>query len=232
MDHYGFRGRINDWFLSYLCERNQKVTINGYVSDNRVIYHGVSQESVLGSILFLLYINDLHTCIKHSSTLYFADDTNLLNISSTYRTLTKEINKDLKSLVMWLTANKISLNNDKTELIYFHKAMNVIPSVNKIKLNGKILLPSKKIKYLGVYLDENLSGESHCEELIKKLNRANGMLAKANQFVPLNELKNVYHAIFSSHLMYGCQIWTQKLLSVTDKMSILQKKCCENYDFF
>ena len=77
-------------------------------------------------------------------------------------------------------------------------------------------------KYLGVYLDENLSGESHCEELIKKLNRANGMLAKARQFVPLNELKNVYHAIFSSHLMYGCQIWTQKLLSVTDKMSILQ----------
>ena len=79
-----------------------------------------------------------------------------------------------------------------------------------------------KKKYLGVYLDENLSGESHCEELIKKLNRANGMLAKA-QFVPLSELKNVYHAIFSSHLKYGCQIWTQKLLSVTDKMSILQK---------
>ena len=97
--------------------------------------------------------------------------------------------------------------------------MNVIPSVNKIKLNGKRLLPSKK-KYLGVYLDENLSGESHSEELIKKLNRANRMLAKARQFVPLNELKNVYHAIFSSHLMY---IWTHKLLSVTDKMSILQK---------
>ena len=60
---------------------------------------------------------------------------------------------------MWLTANKISLNNDKTELIYFYKAMNVIPSVNKIKLNGNRLLPSKQIKYLDVYLDENLSGE-------------------------------------------------------------------------
>ena len=60
LDHYGFRGRINDWFRSYLCERNQKVTINGYVSDNRVIYHGVPQGSVLGPILFLLYINDLH----------------------------------------------------------------------------------------------------------------------------------------------------------------------------
>ena len=93
LDHYGFRGRIYDWFRSYLCERNQKVTINGYVSDNRVIYHGVPQGSVLVPILFLLYINDLHTCIKHSSTLHFADDTNLLNVSSNYKTLTKEINK-------------------------------------------------------------------------------------------------------------------------------------------
>ena len=75
-----------------------------------------------------------------------------------------------------------------------------------------------KIKYLGVYLDEKLS-----EEFIKKLNRGNGMLAKARHYVPSNELKNVYHAIFSSHLMYGCQIWSQKLLSVTDKISILQK---------
>ena len=91
----------------------------------------VPQGSFLGPIIFLLFINDLHTCIKHSSTLHFADDTNLLNISSNYKTLIKEISKDLKSLITWLTANQISLNNDKTELIYFHNAMNVIPSVIK-----------------------------------------------------------------------------------------------------
>ena len=170
-----------------------------------------------------MYINDLHSCIKHSTTYHFADDTNLLNISPNYQTLQKQINKDLSSLVQWLTANKISLNNDKTEIIYFHKPNNIVPSDIKIKLNGKKLCPSKKIKYLGVYLDETLNGESHCEELIKKLNRANGILAKARHFVTLNELKNIYHAIFSSHLMYGCQIWTQKLISVTDKISILQK---------
>ena len=124
---------------------------------------------------------------------------------------------------MWLSANKISLKKDKTEIIYFHKANNVIPGDDKIKLNGKRLVPSRKIKYLGVYLDETLSGVSHCDELAIKLNRANGMLSKARHFVPFNQMINIYHAIFSSHLLYGCQIWTQKLQSVTDKIAVLQK---------
>ena len=148
MNHYGFRGKINEWVRSYLCERNQKVTINGISSESRVIHHGVPQGSVLGPILFLLYINDLHNCIKHSTTFHFADDTNLLNISCNYKTLKKEVNKDLKLLVQWLRANKISLNNDKTEMVYFHKVNNTIPTDNKIKLNGKKLYPSKNIYIL------------------------------------------------------------------------------------
>jgi hypothetical protein len=68
-----------------------------------------------------------------------------------------------------------------------------------------------------------LSGNVQCAELIKKLNRANGMLAKARHYVPDLELKNIYHAIFSSHILYGSQVWTPKLISVTDKISRLQK---------
>ena len=121
----------------------------------------------------------------------------------------------------WLTANKISLNDGKTELIYFRKG-GIAPTLN-IKLHGKTLIPSKFVKYLGVYLDEFLSGNTQCSELTKKLNRANGMLAKARHYVPEPELKNIYHAIFSSHILYGSQVWTSKLISVTDKISRLQK---------
>ena len=109
----------------------------------------------------------------------------------------------------WLLANKISLNCTKTELIYFHKPNDVIPGEIKIKLNGKILIPTNSIKYLGIYLDETLSGKSHFDVLSKKLYMANSMLAKYCNFVREEELKSIYYAIFSSHLTYGSQIWGQ-----------------------
>ena len=221
LEHYGFRGVINNWFRSYLTNRKQKVVINGFESESKDLVHGVPQGSVLGPILFLIYINDLHRCIKHSTTYHFADDTNLLHISKDYKTLQRKVNYDLFSLHKWLTSNKISLNEAKTELVYFRKS-GAAPQL-KIKLHGKTLIPTKVVKYLGIYLDEFLSGEAQCSELIKKLNRANGMLAKARHYVPDLELKNIYHAIFSSHILYGSQVWTPKLVSVTDKISRLQK---------
>ena len=221
LEHYGFRGVINDWFRSYLTDRSQKVVINGFESRSNIMKHGVPQGSVLGPILFLIYINDLNRCIKYSTTYHFADDTNLLNISKDYLSLQRKVNYDLFSLHKWLTANKISLNDGKTELIYFRKG-GLAPNL-RIKLHGKVLVPTKIVKYLGVYLDEFLSGEAHCQELVKKLNRGNGMLAKARHYVPQQHLINIYHAIFASHLMYGAQVWSPKLVAVKKTVSRLQK---------
>ena len=98
LENYGFRGVINDWFRSYLSDRKQKVVINGFESKRKTMYHGVPQGSVLGPILFLIYINDLHRCIKHCTTYHFADDTNLLNISNNYKSMQSKVNHDLRSL--------------------------------------------------------------------------------------------------------------------------------------
>ena len=167
--------------------------------------HGVPQGSVLGHLLFLIYINDLHNAIKYSKVYHFADDTNLLQIEKYPRKMQKQVNLDLKSLYKWLLANKISLNCSKTELIFVHTPGGSVPDLI-IKMNGLRIYPSSYIKYLGEYLNVSLNGNHHCNLLVRKLKRANGILSKDRHYVPTEELLSIYHAIFSSHLVYGCQI--------------------------
>ena len=142
----------------------------------------------------------------------------------------KLVNADLKVLYHWLLANKISLNCDKTEIIFFRKPGESAPNI-KIKMNGHRLIPSKFIKYLGVYLDKNLNGGFHCQDLIKKLKRANGMLCKARHYIKQNDLITLYYAIFSSHLIYGCQIWGQNLNTFNQKVFKLQNRALRIISF-
>ena len=109
LNHYAIRGVSNDWFKSYLSNRNQYVSINGFDSGLTSINCDVSQGSVLGPLLFLLYINDLNQAIEFCKVHHFADDTNLLCRSKSIKKLNKLVNTDLKHLVNWLNANKISL---------------------------------------------------------------------------------------------------------------------------
>ena len=236
LDHYGIRGCINQWFKSYLSDRKQYVSIDGFNSKEAIIEHGVPQGSVLGPLLFLLYINDLHTSIKNSCTYHFADDTNLLGIGKSIKKIQKLLNKDLKQLMSWLLANKISLNKTKTELIVFRKPRSPPVRDIKVKLNGHVIVPCSTIKYLGLLLDETLSGNAHCSQLITKLTRANGMLTKIRHYVPQDKLLSIYFAIFASHMSYGCQIWGQNQLSSKFKKIVnLQKRAMRimsfsNYD--
>jgi len=230
--HYGIRGEIGKWFASYLSNRKQYVSILGFDSSHQLINHGVPQGSVLGPLLFLIYINDLHRSIKHSSTFHFADDTHLLtiaerklNVHPVY-SLQAKLNRDLKGLYRWLLANKISLNAAKTEVIIFRKpSQKDIPTPN-IKINGKRIVPVSHIKYLGVILNEFLDGSSHCIQLQTTLQRANGMIAKIRHYLRQSppQLFSIYHSIFSSHMMYGCQTWGLTDNKFTNKIQTLQNR--------
>ena len=100
---YGIRGITLSWFKSFLTLRNQYVEINGAKSDSKLIFHGVPQGSVLGPLLLLLYVNDLHAAILYSIVNLFADDTMLFLSNNSLKFLAKKINIDLKLLVNWLT---------------------------------------------------------------------------------------------------------------------------------
>ena len=118
-NHYVIRVVLNNLFKSYLSNRNQYVSINEYESSLAVINCGVPHGSAVGPLLFLLYINDLNQAIKFCKVHHFADDTNLLCHSNSIKKLNKLVNTDLKRLVNWLNANKISPNVKKTEMVIF-----------------------------------------------------------------------------------------------------------------
>ena len=183
LKYYGIRGAAYSWFGSYLKGRKQHVSINGFNSKDLPISYDVPQGSVLIPLLFLLYINDLHTAIKFCKVHHFADDTNLQHIDKSIKKLNKFVNFDLKNLSNWLNANKISLNVSKTELIMFKPRMKKVDFDLKLKLNGKRLYPTKSVKYLGIKIDESLTWNEHINDIAIKLNRANAMLYKVREFV-------------------------------------------------
>ena len=160
LSHYGIRGNANLWFKSYLANRVQHVNINGNMSNKSTISCGVPQGSILGPLLFLLYINDMQLCVRFSCLFHFADDTNLLLSSNSIKDLRKKMNSDLKLIFEWLCANRLSLNTDKTEFLIFRPPKSNIQRVT-LSLNQKTIFESNKIKYLGLILDNKLNWKYH-----------------------------------------------------------------------
>ena len=223
LNHYGIFGVLNDWFKSYLSNRNQYVSINGYESVLAALNCGIPQGSVLGPLLLLLYMNDLNQAINFCKVHHFTDDTNLLCLSNSIKKLNKLVNADLKHLVNWLNANKISLNIKQTDMVIIKSKQKKFEGDLKIKLCGKRLYPTESVKYLEVTIDTNLSWQFHVNDLSIKLNRVNALLFKLRKYVSLKILRPIYLAIFDSYLSYCCLVWAQNC-SIIQQIITLQKK--------
>ena len=146
LNHDSIIGKANEWFNSYLTNRKQYVSINGFKSDEKVMNFGVPQGSVLGPLLFLIYINDIHIALKYCKTRLFADGTNSLLKSKSLEQLQKQLNLDLCNICNCLKANKISLNASKIELLIFRHPNKHINYNLKIKIDSKRLITSKFAK--------------------------------------------------------------------------------------
>ena len=230
LTRYGFRGISNKLLQSFLFNRNQFVSIKGFDSELMEVKCGVPQGSTLGPLLFLLYINDLRFCLNKSNVSHFADDTCLTHASKDIKLLERSLNADIVNVTEWLNTNRLSLNVKKTKLLLFY-SKNKQATNFSIKINNCYIEPVSHVKYLGVHIDNNLSWDYHIKCLSNKLGRANGIISKLRHFLPNKTLISVYYAIFHSHIIYGCSVWSMTTLNNINIINILQKKCIRIINF-
>ena len=195
------------------------------------ITHGVPQWSVLGPLLFLIYINHLNHVVKHSTVHHFADDTSLLYSNSSLKSINKCINHDLRLIVHWLRANRISLNVNKTEIVLFRPKNKIICKNMNFRISGQKITPTTHTRYLGILMDQHLSWDQHLKMLKQKLIRANGLLAKVRYYLSPKLLRTLYFSIFESHFRYGCQILGQHSNHNLNDITNLQRKAIRIINF-
>ena len=211
------------WFESYLTDRKQYVFYNGVSSDTKPVTCGVPQGSVLGPLLFLIYINDLPNISDKLNFFLFADDTNIYYESKNLTELEKTVNVELKKLSLWLNINRLALNIGKTNFVIFRANKPLTHNVTLI-MNRKALVQKDHVKYLGVLLDEHLTWNYQINNVSKKISRGVGILSKLKSCMETKLLKSIYYSLVYSHLNYGIQAWGSANSSELEKLLILQKK--------
>ncbi len=179
LEHYGVRGIALQWFMDYLSNRKQYVYFNNVSSSLKNITCGVPQGSVLGPLLFIIYINDIVNCSNLLYFILFADDTNIFYSCKSHNDLMKIVNEELLKLSEWFRANKLSLNVKKTNYIIFGNRSKACFDLNfHITIDNICLERVINTKFLGVFVDEDLNWKYHISQISLKISRNIGVLNK------------------------------------------------------
>ena len=242
LKNLGISGVNLKWFQSYLSNRLQKVEINGTLSDEQSFNISVIQGSILGTILFLCYINDFYTCTTLFSTL-FADDGSCLAKHKNLQILVNYVNTELQKIANWFLSNKMAINTSKTKFILFRtQGKQVDESICKIFYNNnEIGKPvdqnlifnierihnsgtTKNFKLLGILLDEYLSFDSHINLLCSKVAKSLYIINRVKNTLPKESLVTLYYALIHSHISYCTSVYGSATPTSLSKLVVMQKK--------
>jgi len=224
LNYYGIRGLPLNWFQSYLTDRKQFTVVNQSNSSLQTVTHGVPQGSILGPLLFLIFINDLPQSSPLFKYILFADDSTLSTCfkEDELENATHAINIELSNVYRWLNANKININVDKTKYILFsYKKTLVMPP---IYIGDSQITETSCTKFLGLFLDQHLTFKNHANHVNSKISKSLGVLYKLKYYLPHSTLKLLYQTMLHPHFVYGIEAWFGTYSNVTNKLKVSQKK--------
>jgi hypothetical protein len=221
LSHYGIRGLALEWFKSYLRDCSKKTYVNNTYSNACPVNTGVPQGSVLGPILFLIYVNDIANCINQGKIRLFADDTNLFFSDKSIPTLQSQANSALANLYKWFSANKLTLNSDKTCYTLFSNS-NVPPI--ELFLNGHAIKQVSETKYLGMHLDDKLNWKCHINCINSKLSQLTGAFRYLASYIKPANAKQIYYAYVFPYIKYGIEVYGTCDPSIMKSLQISQNK--------
>lgn len=226
---YGIHCSAYNMLKSYLSERLQCVQINDTRSAFLPINIGVPQGSILGPLLFILYINDFPLlCGQHVTTLLYADDTAIFLEGESKEIIQTRLDTFLPKVADWFSSNQLSLNTGKTYYqIYTSKLLNFELSV---QLNGASINRTKTVKYLGVFIDEDMRWKTHISKLQTVLSRNVGVIGRVRYFLNTTQLLLLYNALFLSHVNYCCFIYSNTYANHIIGLEKLQKRAVRLID--
>ena len=236
LENYGIRGNCYNLIKHYLQDRQQYTYIFSEQSEHEIVIFGVPQGSVLGPLLFLLYINDIVNLSNLGEFILFADDTNIFITGCTKMDAYNKANTLLNDLHRYMNSNQLHVNVGKCAHMYFQpklgqqesmsaartRPISVIPSLH---LNGRKIPQVRKIKFLGVIIDDKLSWLDHIEHIESKLKSSLALIKRIKKFIPSDQYLSIYHSLFLSHLSYSISSWGGVSKYRLDKIFSIQKRC-------
>ena len=227
LQYYGFRGVAYSWFNSYLSNRYQCTKYKSCISELKKILCGVPQGSLLGPLLFILYINDIINVSNSSTSSYilYADDTNILFSGKDLTSLQDRVNDNLSKLCTWFQANRLSVNPRKCNFIVFSNRNKSYDTDSvKVKLNNVEIPRVEKTKFLGVNLDSKLTWKFHIQETEKKISKNIGIISRLSYMLPTDVLRMLYSTLVLPYLSYCNLVWGSTFQSSLKKLISKQNK--------